>query len=103
MVPVAVAPAVTEAAEFESRPKLVPAVSLAVGAPLPLIDPTVEIIAVSFAGAVALAATADKTPKPTADTATSAMRLRSVFVDMCFLSISQLRNFLNWLGNLSIS
>jgi hypothetical protein len=28
-------------------------------------------------------------PKPNADTATSAMRLRSVFVDICFLSISQ--------------
>jgi hypothetical protein len=34
-------------------------------------------------------------PKPNADTATSAMRLRSVFVDICFLSISQSREFPN--------
>jgi hypothetical protein len=33
--------------------------------------------------------TTDNRPKPIADTATSAMRLRSVFVDICFLSISQ--------------
>jgi len=33
------------------------------------------------------------TPKPNADTATSAMRLRSVFVDICFLSISQDQEF----------
>ena len=32
-------------------------------------------------------------PKPNADTATSAMRLRSVFVDICFLSISQNQEF----------
>jgi hypothetical protein len=32
-------------------------------------------------------------PKPIADTATSAMRLRSVFVDICFLSISQGQEF----------
>jgi hypothetical protein len=32
-------------------------------------------------------------PKPNADTATSAMRLRSVFVDICFLSISQGQEF----------
>jgi hypothetical protein len=35
----------------------------------------------------------DKTPNPIADTATSAMRLRSVFVDICFLSISRVREF----------
>jgi hypothetical protein len=32
-------------------------------------------------------------PKPNADTATSAMRLRSVFVDICFLSISRDQEF----------
>jgi hypothetical protein len=41
----------------------------------------------------ALDGIADKRPKPNADTATSAMRLRSVFVDICFLSISQGREF----------
>jgi hypothetical protein len=41
----------------------------------------------------ALAGTTDNRPKPIADTATSAMRLRSVFVDICFLSISQDQEF----------
>ncbi|MBV5280427.1 MAG: hypothetical protein J0651_04065, partial [Actinobacteria bacterium] len=36
----------------------------------------------------ALEGTTESRPKPKADTATSAMRLRSVFVDICFLSIS---------------
>ena len=43
--------------------------------------------------AVALEGAADNKPKPNADTATSAMRLRSVFVDICFLSISQDQEF----------
>jgi hypothetical protein len=34
-----------------------------------------------------------KTPKPKAATATSAMRLKVVFVDICFLSISRSREF----------
>jgi hypothetical protein len=37
--------------------------------------------------------TEDRTPKPREATATSAMRLRSVFVDICFLSISQGQEF----------
>jgi hypothetical protein len=41
----------------------------------------------------ALEGAADNNPKPNADTATSAMRLRSVFVDICFLSISQDQEF----------
>jgi hypothetical protein len=41
----------------------------------------------------ALEGAADNKPKPIADTATSAMRLRSVFVDICFLSISQNQEF----------
>jgi hypothetical protein len=41
----------------------------------------------------ALEGAADTRPKPNADTATSAMRLRSVFVDICFLSISQEQEF----------
>jgi hypothetical protein len=36
---------------------------------------------------VALDGTADMIPKPNADTATSAIRLIDVFVDICFLSI----------------
>jgi hypothetical protein len=34
-----------------------------------------------------------RTPRPKAATATSAMRLNVVFVDICFLSIVDLRNF----------
>jgi hypothetical protein len=34
------------------------------------------------------------TPKPSAATVTSAMRLKVVFVDICFLSISRSREFL---------
>jgi hypothetical protein len=47
-------------------------------------------------GAVALAdgiATTESSPAPSADTATSAMRLRSVFVDMFFLSLVEFGNF----------
>ena len=35
----------------------------------------------------------DRTPRPNAATATSATRLNVVFVDICFLSIVDLRNF----------
>jgi hypothetical protein len=38
-------------------------------------------------------ATEVKTPKPREATATSAMRLKVVFVDICFLSISRSREF----------
>jgi hypothetical protein len=49
--------------------------------------------AVTAPDSVALEGAADSRPKPNADTATSAMRLRSVFVDICFLSISQDQEF----------
>jgi hypothetical protein len=35
----------------------------------------------------------ERVPKPNAATATSAMRLKVVFVDICFLSISQAKEF----------
>jgi hypothetical protein len=41
----------------------------------------------------AVEGTADNTPKPNAATATSAMRWKVVFVDICFLSISQDQEF----------
>jgi hypothetical protein len=43
--------------------------------------------------AVAVEGTADNIPKPNAATATSAMRLKVVFVDICFLSISRTEEF----------
>jgi hypothetical protein len=52
-------------------------------------------IAVMFAFAAADAGATDvRTPKPNAATATSATRLKVVFVDICFLSISRVREFL---------
>jgi len=52
--------------------------------------PTVIELAVS---AVAFAGTVETIPRPKAATATSAMRLKVVFVDICFLSISRSREF----------
>jgi hypothetical protein len=51
---------------------------------------TVNAVVEAVAGA-----TDDRRPNPIADTATSAMRLSSVFVDICFLSISQDQEFPN--------
>jgi len=41
----------------------------------------------------ALEGATDRTPRPNAATATSAMRLKVVFVDICFLSISRTEEF----------
>jgi hypothetical protein len=46
----------------------------------------------AFEAAVA-GATEERTPKPKAATATSATRLKVVFVDICFLSISRSEEF----------
>jgi hypothetical protein len=54
---------------------------------VPLTDVTVNPITVACDGATEI------TPRPNAATATSAMRLNVVFVDICFLSIVDLRNF----------
>jgi hypothetical protein len=51
-----------------------------VAAPIEIDEATRPLAAVAGATEV-------KTPKPKAETATSAMRLRVVFVDICFLSI----------------
>jgi hypothetical protein len=57
---------------------------------------TTELVAVAAPAAVNVSETiaaedgaTDKRPKPIEATATSAMRLKVVFVDICFLSISQ--------------
>jgi len=42
----------------------------------------------------AVAGTEERTPRPNAATATSAMRLKFVVVDICFLSLVVTRNFL---------
>jgi hypothetical protein len=46
-----------------------------------LVAVIVDVAAAAFDGVTEIK------PKPNADTATSAMRLRSVFVDICFLSL----------------
>jgi hypothetical protein len=102
IVPVTTAPDVAEVALEATYPTLVPEPARLFAAE-PVAEAVLPITDVPFAGADALAATDVSRPKLTAVTATSAIRLRSVFVDICFLSISQLKNFLNWLGNLSIS
>jgi hypothetical protein len=48
-------------------------------------------------GAAEAGATEVNTPKPKAATVTSATRLKVVFVDICFLSISRSREF-PWFG-----
>jgi predicted Kef-type K+ transport protein len=54
----------------------------------------VEIVPAVIAVTAALAGTALTGPKPSDATATSAMRFRSVFVDIFFLSVSRRREFL---------
>jgi len=55
--------------------------------------PAVIDAAVRSDAAAEAGATEVNTPKPNAATATSAMRLKVVFVDICFLSISRVREF----------
>jgi hypothetical protein len=47
------------------------------------------LVTTPAADSIALDGAVEITPKPNEATATSAMRLRSVFVDICFLSISR--------------
>jgi len=51
--------------------------------------PTAMLVASSSAPAALAGATEVNTPKPNVATTTSATRLKVVFVDICFLSISQ--------------
>jgi hypothetical protein len=67
----------------ESEAKLIVAPT-----PARAVEVTVNAVVTALAGA-----NDDRRPKPNADTATSAMRLRSVFVDICFLSISRSEEF----------
>jgi hypothetical protein len=50
-------------------------------------------VIVAVARAAFAGATEVRTPKPIEATATSATRLKVVFVDICFLSISRVREF----------
>jgi hypothetical protein len=78
--------------------------AIAVVVDVPAMYPTVTVNTVLVAEVVtvnpdtspaaALAGATDvKTPKPREATATSAMRLKVVFVDICFLSISRDQEF----------
>jgi hypothetical protein len=55
--------------------------------------PAAMLVASSIGPAARAGETDDRTPKPKAATATSATRLKVVFVDICFLSISRSREF----------
>jgi hypothetical protein len=78
---------------------VVTATSAAVGVEAPVIRtvkftavPTVPVVGFTAIVGVYVAAndgTTESIPKPNAATATSAMRLKVVFVDICFLSISR--------------
>jgi hypothetical protein len=66
--------------------------------PRPAVPPVVLAVTFVASPAAALAddiGATESSPAPSADTATSAMRLRSVFVDMYFLSLVRFRNFLD--------
>jgi hypothetical protein len=58
-----------------------------------VIEPIVMFALTAVPAAADAGATEVKTPKPKAATATSATRLKVVFVDICFLSISRAREF----------
>jgi hypothetical protein len=55
---------------------------------VPAVRDETALLAVALAGATEV-----RTPRPKAATATSATRLKVVFVDICFLSISRVREF----------
>jgi hypothetical protein len=57
------------------------------------IVPTAMLVGSSVFPSAIAGETEDKIPKPKAATVTSAMRLKVVFVDICFLSISQDQEF----------
>jgi hypothetical protein len=85
-------PAPVDAVELSKRfteigvpaaPGVIPA------APTVLAAEVVSVIDQAPAISAALAETVETIPKPNAATATSAMRLKTVFVDICFLSISR--------------
>jgi hypothetical protein len=54
---------------------------------------SLAVIKTVFREALAQEIITDNIPRPKAATATSAMRLKVVFVDICFLSISRSRGF----------
>jgi len=71
-----------------------PANEISISVDIPARTGGVERTEIEVTPSSALAgATAVNTPKPKAETATSAMRLRVVFVDICFLSIVDPRAF----------
>jgi hypothetical protein len=61
-------------------------------APVAVVIPVITEVSTSSPGAAFAGATVN-IPKPREATATSAMRLKVVFVDICFLSISRSREF----------
>jgi hypothetical protein len=92
--------AAVEPAGFDTTVKVTVAVSLAAIAVCVIVTgttvatptrlgPNVPTVTAEVVTAAAFEGTAETIPKPKAATATSAMRLKVVFVDICFLSISR--------------
>jgi hypothetical protein len=82
---------VETAPEPEISPELTPEVTVAFGDAAAPVAEFVSIVATTsaaFAGATDV-----RTPSPNAATATSATRLKFVFVDMFFLSLVEFGNF----------
>jgi hypothetical protein len=89
-VPVAAVPAVLV---FVIKPTCVADVIVASAEAAPVVDavkPIENVSTAAFAGATDV-----RTPSPSDATATSATRLKFVFVDMFFLSLVRFRNFLS--------
>jgi len=59
----------------------------------PVSAPVASAVVTLSVPTIACDGATERTPRPNAATATSAMRLNVVFVDICFLSIVDLRNF----------
>jgi hypothetical protein len=96
--------AAVEASGFDTTVKVTVAVSLALIAVCVIVTgttvatptrlgPNVPTVTAEVVTAAAFEGTAETIPNPKAATATSAMRLKVVFVDICFLSISRVREF----------
>jgi hypothetical protein len=78
----------TVAVTVSAVPKRPAVVSVVVAAvPIFTVELAAESVDVNPPGAAAFDGATDITPKPNAATVTSAMRLKVVFVDICFLSI----------------
>jgi hypothetical protein len=86
-------PKSTAKVPVESKVAVFVVVALAVPFASKPVEAAIELMVAVEAALADGTATTESSPAPSADTATSAMRLRSVFVDMFFLSLVEIGNF----------